>query len=96
MYIEAIQCKLSLYLKKAGLARNLTTVTTSHEELRTGWLQWSHLEGFHLLAHEGGSAKLQEGLRCFGKIFRGLSHIEKPFEGKLFETLHQLNPTSLY
>ena len=46
----------------------------------------------------GGSAKLQWGLRCFGKIFKGVSFIEKPFEGGggLFETLHQLNPTSLY
>ena len=45
----------------------------------------------------GGSAKLQGGLRCFGKIFRGGCHILKSLlRGELFETLHQLNPSSLY
>ena len=55
------------------------------------------LGGFHLLAHGGGGlAKLQGGYVVLERYLGGLSHIEKPFEGGFFETLHQLNPTSLY
>ena len=57
-----------------------------------------YLGGFHLLAHGGGSRQNYRGggYVVLERYLGGLSHIEKPFEGGGVETLHQLNPTSLY